>query len=59
MRVAAKRKDCPMTVLVVLIILALVFGVGAVVKGLLWVLAIAAALVVLAVYVAYRKFKSS
>jgi hypothetical protein len=48
-----------MTVLVVLIILALVFGVGAVVKGLLWVLAIAAALVVLAVYVAYRKFKSS
>ncbi len=48
-----------MAVLVILILLALIFGVGAVVKGILWVLAIAAALVIAAVYVGYRKLKRS
>lgn len=44
--------------LVVLVVLALIFGVGAVIKGILWVLLIAAALVAIAIYVAYRKFTS-
>lgn len=48
-----------MTVLVILILLGLAFGVGAVVKGILWVLAIAAALVALAIYLGYRKLRGS
>ena len=48
-----------MTALVVLLVLALIFGVGAVIKGILWVLAIAAALVVVAVWAGYRKLKGS
>ena len=48
-----------MTALVVLLVLALIFGVGAVIKGILWVLAIAAALVVVTVWVGYRKLKGS
>ena len=48
-----------MTLLVILILLALIFGVGAVLKGILWVLVIAAALVIAAIYVGYRKFKGS
>jgi 4-hydroxybenzoate polyprenyltransferase len=46
-------------VLVILILLALISGVGAVVKGILWVLAIPAALVIAAVYAGYRKLKGS
>lgn len=45
--------------LAALVLLALIFGIGAVIKGILWVLFIAAALVAVAIYVAYRKFKTS
>jgi hypothetical protein len=43
--------------LIILILLALIFGVGAVVKGILWVLLVAAVLVVAAAFVGYRKLK--
>lgn len=49
-----------MTILLAaLVLIALLFGVGAVIKGILWILFIVAALVAIAVYVAYRKFKTS
>lgn len=48
-----------MALLVILILLALIFGVGAVIKGILWVLLIAAVLVVAAIYVGYRKLTRS
>ena len=48
-----------MALLVILILLALIFGVGAVIKGILWVLLIAAVLVIAAIYVGYRKLKAS
>lgn len=47
-----------MALLIILILLALAFGIGAVIKGILWVLVIAAALVAAAVYVGYRKLSS-
>lgn len=46
-----------MALLIILILLALIFGVGAVVKGILWVLLVAAVLVVAAAFVGYRKLK--
>ncbi len=48
-----------MTVLVILVLLAIVFGIGAVIKGILWVLLITAALLVAAAYFGYRKLKAS
>lgn len=44
-----------MVILVLLVLLSLAFGVGAVIKGVLWVLLIAALLLAAAAYVGYRK----
>lgn len=46
-----------MALLVILVVLALIFGVGAVVKGILWILLVAALLVAAAIYVGYRKLR--
>lgn len=43
-----------MTALVILLILALIFGVGAVIKGLLWMFLIGAVLLLAAVFFGYR-----
>lgn len=47
-----------MTVIVVLLILALIFGVGAVLEGLLWLFLIVGALLVAAGFFGYRRFTS-
>jgi hypothetical protein len=44
---------------IVLLILALIFGIGAVVKGVLWVLLVAAVLLVIGVYVGVRKVRQA
>lgn len=44
-----------MTVLVILIVLALVFGIGAALEGLLWLLLISLVLVVAAAYFGWQK----
>lgn len=46
-----------MTVLVILLVLALIFGVGAVVEGVLWVLLISAVLVALAAWWGWTKLR--
>lgn len=46
-----------MTVLVILLLLALVFGVGAVIEGLLWMLLIGIALFVAAALFGWSKFR--
>ena len=48
-----------MTVLVILLLLALVFGVGAVLEGLLWMLLIGIALVVAAAVFGWSKFRGA
>lgn len=48
-----------MVLLLILLLLALIFGVGAVVKGVLWILFIAALLLVGAIYVGYRKLRGA
>ena len=58
-RICNDRKGVILTLLVILILLALIFGVGAVLKGILWVLVIAAALVIAAIYLGYRRFRGS
>jgi hypothetical protein len=45
--------------LIVLLLLGIAFGAGAVIKGLLWLVAIAIALVALAVIVGYRKLRQA
>ena len=50
--------DWPMTLLIILLLLALVFGVGAVIKGILWLLLLAFLLIaglVLWGWYAYRR----
>lgn len=54
---SAHREGAAEALLIILILLALIFGVGAVVKGILWVLLVAAVLVVAAAFVGYRKLK--
>lgn len=47
-----------MTILVVvLVILALAFGIGAVIEGILWVLVISVALIAAAVFLGWRKVR--
>lgn len=46
-----------MTVLVILLILALIFGVGAVIEGVLWVLLISAVLVIAAAWWGWTKLR--
>jgi TRAP-type C4-dicarboxylate transport system permease large subunit len=46
-----------MTLLVVLVVLAVVFGVGAVLEGLAWALLIAAVLIGAAAWLGWRKLK--
>jgi hypothetical protein len=46
-----------MTLLVVLLLLAVVFGVGAVLEGLAWVLLIALALIVAAGWLGWQKLR--
>lgn len=46
-----------MTVLVILLLLALVFGVGAVIEGLLWMLLVVLALLVAAALFGWWKFR--
>lgn len=45
-----------MTLLVILLLLMLIFGVGAVVEGLAWMFLIALALLVAAAFVGYQRF---
>lgn len=47
-----------MTLLVILLVLAIVFGVGSVVEGLAWGFLIAALLIVAAAFAGYRKLTS-
>lgn len=47
-----------MALLVVLLLAALVFGVGAVLEGLLWLFLITAVLIAAAVWFGWRKFRS-
>lgn len=47
-----------MAVIVVVVVLALVFGLGAVIKGLLWLGLIALALIVLAGFAARQAFRN-
>lgn len=44
-------------VLVILVVLALVFGAGAVVKGVLWALLIGLVVMIIAGYALYRKLR--
>lgn len=46
-----------MTVLVILLLLALVFGLGAVIEGLLWMLLVVLALLAAAAWLAWSKFR--
>lgn len=46
-----------MTVLIVLLVLALLFGVGAVIEGLLWLFLIGLALVVAAVWFGWSRLR--
>lgn len=46
-----------MTLLVVLLVLALLFGVGAVIEGILWLLLLGVVLVAAAGFVGYRKLR--
>lgn len=48
-----------MTVLLVLLVLALLFGIGAVVEGLAWALLIAIALVVGAAWFGWQRLRTS
>ncbi len=48
-----------MTVLIILVVLALLFGIGAVVEGLLWMLLIGIVLVVVAGWYGWTKLRSS
>ena len=48
-----------MTLLVVLVVLAIVFGVGAVVEGLAWALLIALVLVAAAAWFGWRKLRGA
>jgi hypothetical protein len=48
-----------MTVLVILLLLALVFGIGAVLEGLLWMFLIGLALVVAAAVFGWSKFSGA
>jgi hypothetical protein len=47
-----------MTLLVILLLLALVFGIGAVIEGLFWGFLIVVALLVAAAFVGYGKLRS-
>lgn len=46
-----------MTVLIILILLAIVFGIGAVVEGLLWLFLIGLALIIAAAWFGWSKFR--
>lgn len=46
-----------MTLVVVLVILALIFGVGAVLEGIAWVLLISAVLIVAAIWFGWRRVR--
>ncbi|TDT14972.1 hypothetical protein BDK89_0531 [Ilumatobacter fluminis] len=48
----------PMALLVILLLAALVFGVGAVIEGLLWLFLITAVLLAAAVWLGWRKLRS-
>jgi hypothetical protein len=48
-----------MTILVILLLLALIFGVGAVIEGLLWMLLIGLALLVAAAVFGWSKFRGA
>ena len=48
-----------MTVLIILIVLALLFGLGAVIEGLLWMLLIGIVLVVAAGWYGWTKFRGT
>lgn len=46
-----------MTILIVLIVLALIFGVGAVIEGLFWMFLIGLALLIAAVWFGWSRFR--
>lgn len=46
-----------MTVLIILLVLALIFGVGAVIEGLLWMLLIGVVLLVAAIWFGWSRFR--
>jgi hypothetical protein len=48
-----------MTVLVILVVLAIIFGIGAVIEGLLWMFLIGAALLVAAIWFGWSKLRST
>lgn len=48
-----------MTVLVILIVLAVIFGIGAVIEGLLWMFLIGAALLVAAIWFGWSKLRQT
>ena len=46
-----------MTVLIILVVLALIFGVGAVIEGLLWMFLIGLALIVAAIWFGWSRLR--
>lgn len=46
-----------MTVLIILVVLALIFGVGAIIEGLLWMLLIGLALMIAAIWFGWSRLR--
>lgn len=54
---ATVGEESVVAILVVLILLALAFGIGAVIKGILWIVLIAAVLLIIAAYTGVRTLR--